>query len=311
MDNVRTENIDLNVASHAYYFNIADFIVKILFEDISKNNIDLLPSLNDFSISNNSDGNFLFCLYVVSVLPEIGICKNHIGSFDTGNGCVIVDKLENGEYLFSVNDICNNVCCELLTDKTFTECHCVLNGDASMRRFGLNNALMMIYAFAGSSKGALLIHASAIKYGDDGIAFIAKSGTGKSTHTCLWIKHIFNSELLNDDNPIIRMINDVPYLYGSPWSGKTPCYRNVKTKLRALVRIERGDCNHIKKLRPTEAFASILPCCSTMKWDTLVYDSICSNIIQIISKIDIYTLYCLPDRNAALLCHEKILNKKI
>ena len=36
MDNVRTENIDLNVASHAYYFNIADFIVKILFEDISK-----------------------------------------------------------------------------------------------------------------------------------------------------------------------------------------------------------------------------------------------------------------------------------
>lgn len=48
MDNVRTENIDLNVASHAYYFNIADFIVKILFEDISKNNIDLLPSLNDF-----------------------------------------------------------------------------------------------------------------------------------------------------------------------------------------------------------------------------------------------------------------------
>lgn len=48
-----------------------------------------------------------------------------------------------------------------------------------------------------------------------------------------------------------------------------------------------------------------------MKWDTLVYDSICSNIIQIISKIDIYTLYCLPDRNAALLCHEKILNKKI
>lgn len=72
MDNVRTENIDLNVASHAYYFNIADFIVKILFEDISKNNIDLLPSLNDFSISNDSDGNFCsvcmsFLYYLKSV----------------------------------------------------------------------------------------------------------------------------------------------------------------------------------------------------------------------------------------------------
>ena len=45
-----------------------------------------------------------------------------------------------------------------------------------------NNALIDDYAFAGSSKGALLIHASAIKYGDDGIAY-SKSGTGKSTHT--------------------------------------------------------------------------------------------------------------------------------
>ena len=311
MDNVITENIDLNVASHAYYFNIADFIVKILFEDISKNDIDLLPSLNAFSISNKSEGNFLFCLYVVSVLPAIDMYKNHIGSFDTGNGCVVVEQFENGEYLFSINDTCDNVCCELLTDKTFTECYCVLKGDANMRRFGFNNALMMVYAFAGSSKGTLLIHASAIKYGDDGIAFIAKSGTGKSTHTGLWIKHIFNSELLNDDNPIIRIINGAPYLYGSPWSGKTPCYRNVKARLKALVRIERGDCNSINKLRPTEAFASILPCCSTMKWDAWVYDSICSNIIQIINKIDIYTLYCLPDRNAALLCYEKIFNKKI
>lgn len=313
MKNVIKENADFGSASHIYNLNIADFIVNILFEDISKNDIDLLPSLNVFVISDKNfiENDLLFRLCVVSGLPISDSSQNHIGTFDTGNGCVEVARFENGDYLFSINDIHKKACCGLLTDKTFTKCFCVLEGDVSMRRFGLNNALMMIYAFACSRKGGLLIHASAIKNGDIGIAFIAKSGTGKSTHTGLWIKHIYNSELLNDDNPIVRIINGIPYLYGSPWSGKTPCYRNVKTRLKALVRIERGDSNFIKKLKPTEAFASILPCCSTMKWDIGVYDSICNNIIQIISKIDIYTLYCLPDRNAALLCHEKVLNKEI
>ena len=35
-------------------------------------------------------------------------------------------------------------------------------------------------------------------------------------------------------------------LYGSPWSGKTPCYRNISCKLGAVVLIERDDHNHVE-----------------------------------------------------------------
>ena len=59
-----------------------------------------------------------------------------------------------------------------------------------MRSFGLNDALMLIYAFAGSFRQTMLIHASCIRYNGFGYPFIAKSGTGKSTHSSLWLKHI-------------------------------------------------------------------------------------------------------------------------
>ena len=55
---------------------------------------------------------------------------------------------------------------------------------------------------------------------------------------------------MNDDNPIIRIIEGQPYIYGSPWSGKTPCYRNVKARLGAVTTIVRAEANHVERLRP-------------------------------------------------------------
>lgn len=292
------------VTQNYNFFDIADFMIKISFEDI--NNINLLPSLNIFKSNNKGDYDLLFDLAVNEVLPNSQCAYIHIGTFDTGNGDTVVNRYDNGSYKFYIKDINNNICCELLTNNTFNKCSCKLYGNVNMKRFGLNNALMMMFAFSGSLKGALLIHASAVRKNEYGYAFIAKSGTGKSTHTGLWIKHISGCDLLNDDNPIIRIINDIPYLYGSPWSGKTPCYRKIKTKLGALTRIERANKNSIEKLKPTEALASILPCCSTMKWDSKIYNAICNNVISVIEKVNVYTLHCLPDKNAAILCHNQI-----
>lgn len=104
-----------------------------------------------------------------------------------------------------------------------------------MRKFGLNNALMLIFAFAGSKIETLLLHASLVRQNGYGYAFIAKSGTGKSTQVSMWLRYLSGCDLMNDDNPILRIIDDTPYIYGSPWSGKTPCYRNVKAKLGAIT----------------------------------------------------------------------------
>ena len=175
-----------------------------------------------------------------------------------------------------------------------------------MRSFGLNDAIMLIYAFAGAHFSTLLIHASCVSYQGKAYPFTAQSGTGKSTHTSLWMKHIEGTELMNDDNPIIRIINGKPIVYGSPWSGKTPCYRNIKAPLGAVTRIERAPYNKAVCLSVVEAFASLLPACSTMKWDETLYDLLCNAITEIIQTTPIYTMHCLPDEEAAHVCQQTI-----
>lgn len=174
--------------------------------------------------------------------------RERIDTFETGNGDTVVDLLDNGGYQYIVKDIHGRSCCLLQTNKDFSEGVCALNGDFQMRQFGLNNALMMLYAFRGSFFDTLLIHASLVRNGGYGYAFTAKSGTGKSTHTQLWLDNIPGSDLMNDDNPVVRVIDGKAYIYGSPWSGKTPCYRNIKAPIGALTQIVRAKENRVERL---------------------------------------------------------------
>lgn len=288
-------------------FNVAELNIRVIFKKGQKNNMCLLPSFEPFRTESITE-ELLFQLTVDDTLsPVKKELRERIGVFDTGNGDTVVDRLPDGGYQYIIKDINGAECCLLQTNKNFSDCHCALNGNYNMRCFGLNNAMMLIYAFAGSMKQTLLIHASLVRCENHGYAFIAKSGTGKSTQVSLWLRYIPGCDLMNDDNPIIRIIDGTPYIYGSPWSGKTPCYRNVKAPLGAVTRIDRAKMNSIEKLRPIEAFASFMPSCSSMKWDKDIFDCVCKNVTKIIETTGIYILHCLPDEEAARICHRTIL----
>jgi hypothetical protein len=246
-------------------FNIAGLNVRLQFADSDKNGMRLLPSFKSFLTEPCDDDDLLFTLTVDDTLrPEQE--KTLVRTFDTGNGDTVVYRLPDGGYQYIIRDTRNRDCCLLIANKQFTDCRCALNGDWVMRSFGLNDALMLVFAFAGSYRQTMLIHASCIMLGDEAYPFIAESGTGKSTHASLWMKHIEGAHLLNDDNPVIRILDDgQPYIYGSPWSGKTPCYRNRRARLGAVTRIERAPKNSIERQKPLQAFASLLTACSTMK----------------------------------------------
>lgn len=288
-------------------FRIAELNVRIIFEDSRWNSMYLLPSFGPFRVDHFEDDDIFFQLTVDDTLCAYPKEKReHIRNFDTGNGDTLVDKLDNGGYQYIIRDIKGADCCLLESDKDFRNCRCALNGNYNMRCFGLNNALMLIFAFAGSLRQTLLIHASLVRQNGYGYAFIAKSGTGKSTHVSLWLRYIPGCDLMNDDNPIVRFIDGTPYIYGGPWSGKTPCYRNVKAKLGAITRIDRAPKNSIEKLSPIEAFASFLPSCSSMKWDKDIFNHICDTITKVVETTGIYTLHCRPDKEAAILCNKTI-----
>lgn len=173
--------------------------------------------------------------------------------------------------------------------------------------FSINNALMLLYAFCSAPYMTLEMHSSVISNSGRGYMFLGKSGTGKSTHSSLWLKHIEGSELMNDDNPVIRVGDDgVVRVYGSPWSGKTPCYRNVEAPVGAIVRIRQAKHNTITPQSTLEAYASIYSSCSGFKADPAMADGLHRTMEHIVLNVPCYVLDCLPDEEAARVCATEV-----
>lgn len=163
-------------------------------------------------------------------------------------------------------------------------------------------------AFAQSSllQKCVLIHASVVVDQKYGYAFLGKSGTGKSTHSRLWVNHIPNVSLLNDDNPAIRIINGRVVIYGTPWSGKTKCYIADSRPLKGLVRLKQAPHNIFEVRKNKDALLALLPSCSAIRWNGNLYSTLVNILIDLISYIPIAELQCLPNEEAAQLCFSEL-----
>lgn len=148
----------------------------------------------------------------------------------------------------------------------------------------------------------LAIHSSCIVYQNKAVLFLGESGTGKSTHTRLWRENIPGAVLLNDDSPMVRVEEGKVWVYGSAWSGKTPCYKNERYELQGCVRLSQAPYNKIRKLTVLQAYGALHPSCAPeFAYDEYLYDKVSHIIGMILSGIPFYHLECLPDREAALL----------
>ena len=171
----------------------------------------------------------------------------------------------------------------------------------------VNTSLMIQYTFATAGLDTLLLHASVVRHEGAAGLFFGVSGTGKSTHSRLWLEHVEGTDLMNDDNPIIRFdAAGKATVYGSPWSGKTVCYRRVTAPVRALVRLEQAPENRIERLDPLSAYASVMAAVSTIRWDSSVMDKLVPTLEKAAMGIPCYQLSCRPDREAVLLCQKTI-----
>ncbi len=294
-------------------FIIADFLCRIAFVPAQGNDISLIPSFEPFTIdpiNTPTDAEPLFTLTVDNSLRPFPRADSElIRVVNTGASVITVHQQRSSHsYQFAIATLSHRRCCLLQCDPSFATCACALSGSHSSRAFGLNNALMLTFAFAACAHQTLLIHASALRHAGRAYAFTAPSGTGKSTHTALWLSHIPDCDLINDDNPILRHFptSHTTVLYGSPWSGKTPCYRPLRVPLGAIVKLDRAPSNSVTPAAPVEAFVTLLAASATMKWDATIFHHICTTVSAILSSTPAFHLLCLPNPEAAILCHSSI-----
>ena len=105
----------------------------------------------------------------------------------------------------------------------------------------------------------MFLHCSLIRAAGRGIAFLAVSGTGKTTHTALWQQLLGEKmTVINGDKPILRCLNGTFYGYGTPWAGKEGIYQKDRVAVTDLCFLERGEENSCVPLSPEESLQKIV-----------------------------------------------------
>ena len=165
----------------------------------------------------------------------------------------------------------------------------------------VDTAAMLSYALCTVEARTLLFHASVVVREGKGYLFLGRSGTGKSTHSQQWLQAFDDARLLNDDNPVVRIIDGVARVYGSPWSGKTPCYRNVVYPVGGIVKLDQAPYNEIKRLKGVRAYAAVVPSISGKRWDKRLAEGLHETENLLAQYVPVWHLDCLPDEAAARL----------
>ena len=98
----------------------------------------------------------------------------------------------------------------------------------------------------------MLLHASVLEFDGNAYAFLGRSGTGKSTHTRLWMQTIKNCRIVNGDKPILEKTDEGFIAHGTPWRGKENWGEKRSALVKGLCFIEQAKENSIVKLSPSE-----------------------------------------------------------
>ena len=156
----------------------------------------------------------------------------------------------------------------------------------------------------------MLLHSSVVSVGNRGIAFLARSGVGKSTHTLLWKKMLGEEcTIVNGDKPIVRLEKGVPIAYGTPWGGKEGLQTNTKVQLTDLCFIERNDTDSVEGLDLDVAVGRImqqvlLPSDPQDAAKTLELAD------TLLKKCRLWLIKCTPNLSAAEVAYKTICGDK-
>lgn len=173
----------------------------------------------------------------------------------------------------------------------------------------LDHALVFAYSLASVAHDTLLIHSSVVVKDGKAVMCLGESGTGKSTHTRLWLENIAGTTRLNDDGPVVRVMPSTGEVrvFGSPWSGKGACYKQENYPLAAFLRLAQAPYNKIKRLGRLAAFGALLPSTlPTLQKEERALDNVCDALSKIVATNPIFMLECLPNAEAAQLSYETI-----
>ena len=289
-----------------YFFKVAELLFSVSLPE-DWNMEEVLPSFRPFRCGTCAEGQRIFRL-LVTTLPfkAEGTPVEQLGESSSDMGHVRLSRVTDGYQVEMNYGTANDGVHVMTTDNLFTCAMAYLRPEDPNVGLVLSSMLRILFAQAVLEQDGVSIHASCVSLKGKSYLFLGKSGTGKSTHAREWMKSFPDCTLLNDDNPVLRIEGDKVMAYGTPWSGKTPCYKNECYPVAGIARLLQAEANRFTSLTETEAFAALLPSCSAIRQDTHLQDALYRTLIRISEQLPVGRLECRPDAEAARFCLESL-----
>lgn len=156
----------------------------------------------------------------------------------------------------------------------------------------------------------LLLHSSAVVYRSKAYLFSAPSGTGKSTHTSLWLEHLGQrAQILNDDKPALVYEDGQVFVYGTPFSGKTDLNINARYPLGGICYLSRG-VNAIRRATTKEALPKILEQTYRHTNSETLSNMLLDVLDRIVPHVSYYFLSCDMSKDAFLTSFETLTGER-
>ena len=153
-------------------------------------------------------------------------------------------------------------------------------------------------------RDTILLHGSTVAVDGKAYLFMARSGTGKSTHTRFWMELFGNrAVMINDDKPFLRLTVQGVIAFGSPWSGKHGLDANISAPLAGICILERGAENKIWSISPAEAL-DMAQKQSYCPIDTKKWARFCDLTRQLTETVPLWRMTCTKDPQAAQIAFD-------
>lgn len=291
-----------DLSDQTLYYRIADFTIAVHTPDSDKTR-ELLWTFKPFELHESDVDKPLVLLHFygnidLNIAPESIKWKESREEnemrFSYGVDNVgrewFQHQSENGVY---------SMC--LVNDNVYSA-YCDIDFVENSQYFLASVIIRTAFSLAIAPHGAIKVHASVIRKDGKALLFLGESGTGKSTHARLWLKYVEGAELLNDDEPIVRVHADGNVVvYGTPWSGKTNCYIADKATSVGFVHLYQSPVNELQKLSIGDAYASLLFSSTITRSAKQTLDYQLSTIASILQNVSCWRLDCRPDEEAVKL----------
>ncbi len=285
-------------ALESLYYNIGGLRTRITGEQ----NLQAIAASKAFEVFRAEPGMTDAEIYTDETLDDIPFQSVYTFDFQKDTRCVYGKNGQTGIFRMKSS---NGNCLRFHFDGE-NEVHVRTCNDYRLFFF----ALWMAFNLIGCRRQSLSIHSSCIAFQGKGILFLGESGTGKSTQSRLWRQVFPETELINDDGPFLAPVGDEYRIFGSPWSGKTPCYRNVSYPVKAIVRVVQAPENSIHPLSVLEKIKALLPSFPpALSRDKALQESVLSIVSRIVKDIPIYCLECRPDEEAVRVTYQALYEK--